>query len=49
MNLYREWALAVCTGRTQTTPPRRYAAGIIALRPGRDGQISGYVRSVVAG
>jgi len=42
MNLYREWALAVCTGRTQATPSRRYAAGIIALRPDRDGQISGY-------
>jgi ATP-grasp domain len=42
MNLYREWALAVCTGRTEATPSRRYAAGIIALRPDRDGQISGY-------
>jgi hypothetical protein len=42
MNLYREWALAVCTGRTQATASRRYAAGIIALRPDRDGQISGY-------
>jgi formate-dependent phosphoribosylglycinamide formyltransferase (GAR transformylase) len=42
MNLYREWALAVCTGRTQATASRRYSAGIIALRPDRDGQISGY-------
>ncbi|HEX3480414.1 MAG TPA: hypothetical protein VHT91_35595 [Kofleriaceae bacterium] len=42
MNLYREWALAVCTGQPQATPSRRYAAGIIALRPDRDGQISGY-------
>ena len=42
MNLYREWALAVCTGRTQATASRRYSAGIIALRPDRDGHISGY-------
>jgi hypothetical protein len=42
MNLYREWALAVCTGRTQATASRRHAAGIIALRPDRDGHISGY-------
>ncbi|HEX8109763.1 MAG TPA: hypothetical protein VF516_18655 [Kofleriaceae bacterium] len=42
MNLYREWALAVCTGHTQATASRRYSAGIIALRPDRDGHISGY-------
>ncbi len=42
MNLYREWALVVCTGRTQATASRRYSAGIIALRPDRDGHISGY-------
>jgi hypothetical protein len=42
MNLYREWALAVCTGRTQATPSRRYSAGIIAIRPDRDGHIAGY-------
>jgi hypothetical protein len=42
MDLYREWAMAVCAGRTSQTPSRRYAAGIIALRPDRDGQIAGY-------
>jgi hypothetical protein len=41
-DLYREWALAVCHGRTEAAPSRRYAAGIIALRPDRDGRISHY-------
>ena len=42
MDLYREWALAVCAGRTSQKPSRRYAAGIIALRPDRDGRIARY-------
>jgi len=42
LDLYREWAIAVCAGRTSQTPSRRYAAGIIALRPDRDGHIAGY-------
>ncbi len=41
-DLYREWAMAVCHGRTETAPSRRYACGIIALRPERDGRITGY-------
>src|ERR1043165_7946352 len=42
MDLYREWALAVCAGRTSQTPSRRHATGIIALRPDRDGRIARY-------
>lgn len=42
LDLYREWALAVCHGRTDQRPSRRYACGIIALRPDRDGRIQGY-------
>ena len=42
MDLYREWALAVCHGRTETPPSRRYASAIIALRPEGDGHIAGY-------
>ncbi len=41
-DLYREWALAVCHYTTDARPSRRFACGIIALRPERDGQISGY-------
>jgi len=41
-DLYREWALAVCHHKTDIAPSRRYACGIIALRPDRDGHISGY-------
>ena len=41
-DLYREWALAVTHGRTETRPSRRYACGMIALRPDRDGRISHY-------
>jgi hypothetical protein len=42
LDLYREWALAVCTGKTAQAASRRYAAGIIALRPDGDGHIAGY-------
>lgn len=42
MDLYREWAMAVCAGRPSQTASRRNAAGIIALRPDQDGRIAGY-------
>jgi hypothetical protein len=42
MDLYREWAMAVCYGKPSQQPSRRYAAGIIALRPSQDGRIAGY-------
>jgi len=41
-DIYYEWACAITQGRMQTRPSRRYAAGMIALRPDRDGRISGY-------
>ena len=42
MDLYREWAMAVCHGRPSQQASRRLSAGIIALRPTQDGQIVGY-------
>ncbi|MBK7859439.1 MAG: ATP-grasp domain-containing protein [Archangiaceae bacterium] len=42
MDLYREWAMAICTGRPSQKPSRRLATGIIALRPTQDGRITGY-------
>jgi formate-dependent phosphoribosylglycinamide formyltransferase (GAR transformylase) len=42
VDLYREWASAIAHGRTDRPLSRRYAAGIIALRPDRDGAITGY-------
>jgi len=41
-DLYFEWAHALVHGNIHTRPSRRYAAGMIALRPDRDGTISGY-------
>jgi carbamoylphosphate synthase large subunit len=41
-DLYLEWASALTHGRPQNQPSRRYAAGMIALRPSSDGHISGY-------
>ncbi len=41
-DLYREWASAVVHGRSEQPPSRRYAAGMVALRPDRDGRIAGY-------
>lgn len=42
IDLYREWAMAICHERPSQHPSRRYATGIIALRPSQDGRISGY-------
>lgn len=42
LDVYQEWAMAVCYGRISRQPSRRFSAGIIALRPDRDGVISGY-------
>jgi formate-dependent phosphoribosylglycinamide formyltransferase (GAR transformylase) len=42
LDLYREWANAIVHGQVGAQPSRRFASGIIALRPDRDGQISGY-------
>ena len=41
-DLYFEWASALVHGNVHTPPSRRFAAGMIALRPERDGRISGY-------
>lgn len=41
-DLYFEWAHALVHGDVHTEPSRRYAGGMIALRPDRDGRISGY-------
>jgi formate-dependent phosphoribosylglycinamide formyltransferase (GAR transformylase) len=42
IDIYREWANAVVHGHVAARPSRRFATGIVALRPERDGQISGY-------
>jgi hypothetical protein len=42
MDIYREWANAVIHGETSTAPSRRYASGMVALRPETDGSITGY-------
>lgn len=41
-DIYREWAMALVHGRIGQVPSRRYACGMIALRPDRDGRIVGY-------
>ncbi len=41
-DIYREWAMAVVHGKRSQTLSRRFSAGIIALRPNRDGRIAGY-------
>ncbi len=42
MDIYAEWARAVTGQPAAERPSRRYAAGIINLRPDQDGQIAGY-------
>ena len=41
-DLYREWANAMTHDKPYRQPSRRYAAGMIALRPSCDGHITGY-------
>jgi len=41
-DLYREWGHAVSHGRPSQRASRRYSAGMIAVRPDRDGRIVGY-------
>jgi formate-dependent phosphoribosylglycinamide formyltransferase (GAR transformylase) len=42
MDVYRAWADAIVGGQAGQPPSRRYASGMVALRPGSDGQITGY-------
>jgi formate-dependent phosphoribosylglycinamide formyltransferase (GAR transformylase) len=42
IDVYREWANAIVHGHVGARPSRRFATGIVALRPDRDGQITGY-------
>jgi len=42
MDLYHEWARAIIGLGPARRPSRRYAAGMIALRPDRDGRIVSY-------
>jgi hypothetical protein len=42
IDLYREWAMFIAAGRPSQRCSRRLATGIVALRPDRDGRISGY-------
>ncbi len=41
-DLYKEWASAIVHGGPHAQPSRRFAAGMIALRPDQDGTIEGY-------
>lgn len=41
-DLYREWAHALVHGKIDRRPSRRYSAGLVNLRPDRDGRIAGY-------
>ena len=42
IDIYREWAMAVVHGKPSQRLSRRFSAGIIALRPDKDGHIVGY-------
>jgi hypothetical protein len=42
LDIYRQWADAIAHGEVWGRPSRQYSAGIVALRPDRDGHITGY-------
>ena len=41
-DLYKHWAEGIVFGESHPKPSRRYSAGMVALRPNRDGVIKGY-------
>jgi len=41
-DIYSDWARAVMHGATDPAPSRRFAGGLISLRPSQDGTITGY-------
>jgi carbamoylphosphate synthase large subunit len=41
-DLYREWANAIVHGHTEPRPSRRFTAGMVAIRPNKDGRVAGY-------
>lgn len=41
-DLYTEWARAVCWGSVDHKPSRRFAGGLISIRPSADGVVKGY-------
>ena len=41
-DLYLEWARAVVHGHAEPQPSRNYTAGMVAIRPNRDGRVAGY-------
>jgi formate-dependent phosphoribosylglycinamide formyltransferase (GAR transformylase) len=42
IDLYTMWSRAITTGNIQQQPSRRFAGGMLSLRPNKDGRISGY-------
>jgi len=42
VDLYREWANAIVHGRVSAPLSREFSAGLVALRPDRDGRITHY-------
>jgi hypothetical protein len=42
IDVCHEWAMAIVHGGTGSKPSRRYASGMVALRPDHDGHITGY-------
>ncbi len=42
IDVYREWGMAIVHGRPSQKPSGGFSAGIVNLRPDRDGHIAGY-------
>jgi hypothetical protein len=42
LDVYREWAMGIVHGRPDGQPSRRFSAGILNLRPEKDGRIVAY-------
>jgi carbamoylphosphate synthase large subunit len=42
IDVYRAWADVIVAGETRSAPSRRYASGMVAVRPDNDGHITGY-------
>ena len=42
LDMYTEWARAICWGDVRAMPSRNYAAGLLSIRPSSQGTVRGY-------
>ena len=42
VDIYKMWSNAICHGKIYQRPSRKFAGGMLSLRPNKDGRVAGY-------